>query len=409
MAYYIVTHNPNISLLEYSAPENIRNNKVMSLGFRCVLSRNVNDGKLSSNDHKTFWFDNVAEEEGGGKKRCSFHIKPPDGGTSSDSIMDIEKPCFLVIDCASRDNDSSSTYEFMFGAIEIYSNSRNIEVYAVLEGKDANDREYWQTYRGNKMENESGNVGEVYQTIILPPSSKSVAVRSLHCKLLSIRPSTCKHAVVQQLMLKGRLPEIPHSEISVNSDKIDRCSQSEKSKITPYPPPSAASSEPIAKAVSALTMMIHNVQSKFESSIQSAVGEFQSMTYSQHQQLVAQMSKLEIGVNEVKAQVEKLNDNLESLRSEIKLQNNAKELNMIHCHLEQMKDQSNNLDKEYIRSIIQNEYKIVLDDFKEQNKVLLSQLKDDLFNSQFHNSFMKNDSDLKESEQNSESMNESAE
>mmetsp|Transcript_16855 Transcript_16855/g.31918 ORF Transcript_16855/g.31918 Transcript_16855/m.31918 type:complete len:384 (-) Transcript_16855:30-1181(-) len=352
----------------------------MFLRFRCLLSRDVNDGNKSASDHKTFWFENAAGE-GDEKKPFSFHIKRHEKNTLSDvDDMKIEKPCFLVIDCAVSADDNIGAYEFKFGAIEVYSNSRNIEVYAVVEGKDANDREYWQTYRGNKIENETQDVEEIFQTVIIPPSSKSTVVRNLYCKLLSIRPSTCKHVVVQQLMLKGRLPEITDPGMSVNRDPTDHCSESklEQSKAIANSLPSAASSEPLAKAVNALTMMIHNVQSKIESSIQSSVGELQGTSYSQHQKLVEQISKLEMSVNEVKCEVEKMNGNLESLRKELKLQNHEKELNMITCHLDEMRLERNGVDKECIQNIIQNECKTMLNDIKERNETLYSQLKNDL-------------------------------
>lgn len=372
----------------------------MSLGFRCVFARDAKDG---TPNHKTFWFEKNAAE-GDGKKPYSFHLKHQNE-TSSDG-MKIEKPSYIVIDCAKSDNDSRGHYEFMFGAIEIYSNSRNIEVYAVEDGKDDNGSEYWQTYRGKKIENGSNGDEELYHTIILPPTSKPTALRSLQCKLLSIRPSTCKHAYVQQLMLKGRLPEIADSGISSDGNAAGQYTEPVQSNVISHSAPPNASSEPIAKAVNALTMMIHSVQNKIESSVQSAVGELENTSYNQHQKLIEQISKLGISVSEVKAEVEKLNGNLESMRTELKLQNNREEMNVLSCQFEQMRDQRNSLDKECIQSIIQNEYKTLLTDIKKQNEIFIAQLKDDIA-IHFQNNFMNNESlQQEESVENPEPKNE---
>ena len=60
----------------------------------------------------------------------------------------IQKPCHLIIECApysegngnaddGRETETETeTLPWLFGGMEIFSNSRNIEVYAVPEGKD---------------------------------------------------------------------------------------------------------------------------------------------------------------------------------------------------------------------------------------------------------------------------------
>ena len=161
------------------------------LKFRCILTSKPDeidhDGEMK--DSQVFWFH---QDEG---KKSSFTLNSSDAS----SPLKIDKPCHLLIDC------SQTGTPWIFGGLEIQTNSRNVEVYAVPEGKDG--AEYWQTHRGSREDDESllgGNdadpcENELYNAVILSPSSKPESIVKLHVKLLSLRPARCTVGFVRSM------------------------------------------------------------------------------------------------------------------------------------------------------------------------------------------------------------------
>ena len=340
----------------------------MTLRLRCRLVQDLNPANTTS-ECKTFYCN---PEEG---KKSSFIFKACNFDTE---ISRIEKPCHLILDCSSSD--------WIFGGLEIHSNSRNIEVYAVPEGKDFEGREYWQTHRGSKIENgpnnhsedgtsnsTKGNLGEeLYQTIVLPPTSKPTTIKSLHLKLLSLRPAKCTGAFVHNLKLKGRIPEATIISSSVaqtgsSTPQIQHKIPIKPKQISPKSTPSIESTEQVGKAISGLVMMIQTIQSNMESSIQSAVGEFSKHSFSQHQNWTGTIVDLENKIGDLKDSVEGLNENVKLLRKEVRLQ---------HEQMSVTKDENNEskgFDLESIRQILKEERQLMAQELALHNKQILSQ------------------------------------
>jgi len=314
-------------------------------------------------------------------KRTSFIFQACQSNTE---ISRIEKPCHVILDCSNSDEDPLGAIDWIFGGLEIQSNARNIEVYAVPIGKDFGDREYWQTQRGSKIENESarhsaddhGDVkdalgDELYQSILLPPDSKPTAIKSLHLKLLSLRPTNCSEAFVKVLKLKGRIPETITSsaaEMGSSSSQVQDENQITSEQIPPKSISSVDSAEKISKAISGLAMMIQTIQSSMNSSIQSTIGEISKNSFSHNQNLTLKISDLEKNVSDLKDSIESLNDNVILLRKDLEFKNETK-LSIT----EDDNDESEMLNENSIRSILEEERQLIVKELVHQNRELLSQ------------------------------------
>lgn len=302
----------------YSIVLLLMNEEKNMLQLRVRLTSNP-DGD-DENQWPTFWFH---QKEG---KRASFLLE-----SSEASPMKIEKPSHLLVDCFPASVTGSP---WLFGSLEILSNSRNIEVYAVPEGKK--DGDYWQTYRGSRVENAAADDDtevdscekELYQTTILPPSSKPETITRLHIKLLSLRPARCPLGFVKSMKLKGRLPDIVESvpiptEIQVGNEavadnttlmanvptqKATTVQHQQETQRSQQPFSSGDPTEKISSAVAGLTMLIQNIHSSMEKSIESTVGEVQKLAYAQNEKI----ADLEKSVN-------RLSDTVEMLVTEMKL------------------------------------------------------------------------------------------
>ena len=93
-----------------------------------------------------------------------------------------------------------------------------------------------------------------------------------------------------------------------------------KQTIIPSRNNNSESTEQIASAISGLTMIINNVRGTMESSIQSTIGEFQSMAFQHNQTWNDRFAAFEKSVAELKDGVDLLNTNVNLLRNEQRLQ-----------------------------------------------------------------------------------------
>eukprot|EP01083_Nonionella_stella_P270374 915515_1 len=303
------------------------------LKFRCTLTSKPDevdhDGEMK--DSQVFWFH---QDEG---KKSSFTLNSSDVS----SPLKIDKPCHLLIDC------SQTGTPWIFGGLEIQTNSRNVEVYAIPEGKDG--AEYWQTHRGSREDDESllgGNdadpcENELYNAVILSPSSKPESIVRLHVKLLSLRPARCTVGFVRSMKLKGRLPDIQTIKSHVENDTSASPTVSASSQNTatipvhvhvpPKPtflaPPQAAplreSTSDISSAVAALTMMIKNIHGSMETALETTSGGIQKMAYSQNSKIVGlegNVGKLQEGVKSLTVEVMALREENLRLREELQLE-----------------------------------------------------------------------------------------
>ena len=337
------------------------------LSFRLGQDQSLDKHPPVVKDHPKFWL----EPESGKKSSFLFQCCGDNNDQSSSSpVSKFQKPCHLIIECVpySEGNGNSDdereteteTLPWLFGGMEIFSNSRNIEVYAVPEGKDdVQGKEYWQTHRGSKVDIDINTDGdddddekeksskiepktkdaceqEIYQTVILPPSSKPATVQSIHLKLLSLRPAKCTVAFVKCLKLKGRIPEsvnnvekvivnvnAPSDSATHNRGMGQGQSSNANANTNQTIIPSrnkSESTEQIASAISGLSMIINNVRGTMESSIQSTIGEFQSMAFQHNQTWNDRFAAFEKNVAELKDGVDLLNTNVNLLRNEQMLQ-----------------------------------------------------------------------------------------
>ena len=152
----------------------------MSLALRGRLTSNDDNGNNSNG--KEFWFENEHD------KKTSFIFDESSSLSSSSASMEaskgeisqrivIEKPCHLFLDCCIRNSENdntnggtttTTTTAFLFGGLEIHSNSRNIEVYTMDDDGDGNDGssssksaktsfEYLKTCRGTILTDDERN------------------------------------------------------------------------------------------------------------------------------------------------------------------------------------------------------------------------------------------------------------
>ena len=371
----------------------------MDVQLRCRLSQDPNASTENAKD-QTFWLEQEAD------KKSSFLFQSSDG---DNSITKIEKPCHLILDCSSSEcrGGEGVSSEWLFGGLEIHSNSRNVEVYAVPEGKNLNEREYWQTHRGSIMAdgNRSDNgpcLGsvtvttkepcekELYQVIILPPSSKPVTLRFLHLKLLSLRPAKCTMAYVKCIKVKGRIPDTMliqsdpvlndhSSQTQTKNESMEASSRSRTSvsmaNTQQGVSTSTDSTAQIASAVSGLTMMIQNIHQSMESSIQSTIGEFQSLSYNHSKNLSIRIEQLEKNVNGIKDGVDLLNNNVEALRKENRLYQNRHEENIT---AQKSIIQNEAVNRDFIRDLMKEERQIMTQEFQKEKDKMVSQLVEQL-------------------------------
>jgi len=341
----------------------------MTSRLRCRLAQNLNP--TNTIECKMFYC--KPEKD----KKSSFIFE----ACSSDTdITTIEKPCHLIIDCSSSDGNHVGSIDWLFGGLEIHSNSRNIEVYAVPEGKDFGGHEYWQTYRGSKVEdapdsasnNLKDDLGEeLYHTIILPPASKPATIKSLHLKLLSLRPAKCTRAFVKKLKLKGRIPEASKSssdaETGSSTHQVQENMLTKQKQASPRSTPSPDSTEDLSKAISGLVMMIQTIQSNMESSIQSTIGEFSKHSFNQHQNWTGKIAALEHNVSNLKDSVEGLNESVKLLSKQSEQMSADKDEN-----------EFKEFDLESMRQILKEERQLMAKELLLQNEQMLSQVLDKL-------------------------------
>lgn len=299
------------------------------------------------------WFDTEKD------KKSAFFLNLSD----INSVLNVDKPCHMLVECCHYTDgtcgSSNVTAEpmqpWLFGGMEIHSNARNIEVYATLEGATSKE-EYWQTCPGmllekaNNIDDEKSQTTTVtpqkekkwHKTIILPPSSKPTSIKSLHLKLLSLRPAKCTVGSVRTVKMKGRIfdthPLVSNIELNTKKqikddtgieqgDKISTTSlnpggakyQGEMISMNPISNNEGATPD-IGKAVSALSMLVRNVQSDMQQSMSSSIGEIQKIGYAQNRSLVQKVTEIEKTLVEVQTSLSILLNEVKTNREIIQAQ-----------------------------------------------------------------------------------------
>ena len=165
----------------------------------------------------------LVSEEG---KKSSFYlpIDTPDA-------YDVSKPASILLRAAPHNpvdfsdiSDVSSVRfcPFVFGGVEIRSNSRNIELYETdLNG---GNQSYVTTQRGARWEEEDGESIELYTTCITHPSGPS-ELSGVAFKLLSIRPPKTSEVRILKFLVKCRLltqstPQAGSEDVSQSMSKM---------------------------------------------------------------------------------------------------------------------------------------------------------------------------------------------
>jgi len=164
----------------------------------------------------------LVSEEG---KKSSFYlpIDTPDA-------YDVTKPASILLRASPHNpaglsdvSDVSSTpfCPFVFGGVEIRSNSRNIELYETdLSG---GTQSYVTTQRGARWEEEDGESIELYTSCITHPSGPS-ELNGVAFKLLSIRPPKTSEVRILKFLVKCRLltqstPQAASEDVSQSMPK----------------------------------------------------------------------------------------------------------------------------------------------------------------------------------------------
>jgi len=309
------------------------------------------------------WFH---QEEG---KKSSFIIDPPLPTSSSSASNSagaqsprralhhgLEKPAHAIIDCCCVNNDKNSidTVPFLFAGMEIVSNSRNIEMYST---DDEGNEKYLFTSRGMKFETDddatdyNGPVAdfgmprglggepptkaEWYKCVMINPGGPET-VRSLHLKLLSLRPARASRVNIRLLKLKGRIstveelkanPQLVEEERKPTTEKKNGSSISaptrppmsaeeismlknalmEKAGVSTALPPSlnlpnatmgaaptaAASQSDMGTAIAAVTMMVRSTEERLARSVTTSIGTLEQTTTSSFRFMELKMQSME--------------------------------------------------------------------------------------------------------------------
>jgi len=208
-----------------------------NLRLRLILSsKEINNFTDVDTDAKIFWL-----EEDVNDTKSTFSMAIPSDNVNTNNahdsrIVSINRPCHLFIDCCAPSASNSECFEeWKYSCITVISNSRNIELYAAVQGNERNNTDtcikehYWQTHRGILLCDQScenakvtmalGHQQKWYKTVLLPPNSNPTDVIRLHLKLLSLQPSKCVVGSINNLELNGLLPQdhvIPPTSLSIN-------------------------------------------------------------------------------------------------------------------------------------------------------------------------------------------------
>ena len=312
------------------------------------------DAEIQGHGDKHFWLVNEVD------KKASFYLDFSSTGESGQveeeedpprPSISMDKPCHFLLECHDSDNStmrkegakegvgrSSFCHPWLFGGVEIHSNSRNIEVYAVVDAEKgiSAKEEYWQTCRGHQVQVEEHKDGidagtkiwkkdEIYKTIILPPTGKATTILRLHLKLLSLRPAKCTVGSIFLLKLKGRIHESSNDEkvspehygVSNTPASTNNQSTFSQSQADANPSPQTAvntNNSPdianieanIGHAFGGLTSLIHTVKNTMERGINTAAGQAQKAAIVQNKKLEGKMMQLEQSVLAVKDSVDNL-------------------------------------------------------------------------------------------------------
>lgn len=340
----------------------------MSPRLRCKLLSNLNVLNDTDADKRTIWL--TADND----KNTSFSIDE----SIEDSLKEVQKPCFLVIDCYHK--DSGGTIPFLYGGMDMISNSRNIESYALGSDKDGvvptseNLGEYWQTHQGSKRNDSISSecTKELYQSIILPPSSKPIAIKYLTLKLLSLRPSKCNIGCVKHIKIKAKLPDINSAKVStVNAKSEDTSYREKKDGIQHTQSPNMTVSsiqDQIPSAIRALTVMIESVRDSVEISASNTLGEIEKKAFAKDQLNGVAMASIQNSLDDLKYSVDEL-------ANEIRLLRNMEEQRMKKMVVDK-EEQEHRVAKDRFsfQAILEEERKQMMEELKMQQKVFFAQI-----------------------------------
>jgi hypothetical protein len=342
----------------------------MSPRLRCKLVSDLDVLNDRDDNKRTIWLtpDN--------DKRTSFTIDK----AIEDSLKEAPKPCFLVIDCYHK--DSGGTVPFFYGGMDMISNSRNIESYALGQDKDnyvpssKNLGEYWQTHQGSKRDDDTSSecMKEFYQCIILPPSSKPLTIKCLTLKLLSLRPAKCNVGYVKQIKIKAKLPDVNDTAISTSNSKGEGISnggnehRSQHAQSQPMETIVDSIQDQIPHAIRALTVMIESVRNSVEASASNALGEIEKKAFAKDQQNGLMMHSIQNSLNDLKDSVSELTNEIRLLRNQEEQRIKSR---LVH---DELADVNVAKEKESFQALIKEERKQIMEEIKMQQETFFKQI-----------------------------------
>lgn len=340
------------------------NDKItMPVKLRCKL---VSDLDSIRSNHETHQKVIVLTPDN--DKSTSFSI---DSASTKDSIWEQERPCYLVIECFHE--GSMRSIPFLFGGMELKSNSRNIESYAIIDdAKDVilnakNFGNYWQTSQGSKIDSEENDLlgRQWYKTVILAPSSKATSIKHLTLKLLSLQPAKCTKVTISQIKIKCKLPDIRlESDHPVNSHQVEIGESQETSQATLLNVSQTKSNDDqLPCAIRALTTMIESVQTTIQSTIERTTGDIEMKLYAKDRQIFSVVNDIQKGLDDLRTSVDNLTLEVQSLRR----QNDIKQYHLdLKAELEAIMIK----EREATHCILSDHRKNLLDEFKKQQELV---------------------------------------
>lgn len=308
--------------------------------LRCIVtSKEIESFTDVEQDHnaKVLWMKQDA------KKKSSFSIaiesstpqnanNADDDGHQEERVVSVTKPCHIYVDC-SIPSTQAKEEEWKFGGMTMTSNSRNIEVYVSVKDGSSSEQ-YWQTHRGVLCDDASSVENKIhqrtkstkpkwYKSVLLPPDSKPTDIIRLHLKLLSLQPSGTQLACISDIDLKGLLPILEGK--SSTTTTTDKTTLSTPNSISTRNQPSTGKvlnsttdtssqlidTEKIVRSITALTMMVNNVDTSMKQSLANHVGELHQQAFVSQKHMDSRITQLEQEISDVKEAVTKLKSEFE--------------------------------------------------------------------------------------------------
>lgn len=336
--------------------------------LRCNFVSDLDVLKTDTNNNKkTVWLSPDND------KGTSFSIDE----TIGDSLKEVPKPCFLVIDCYHE--GSGGTIPFFYGGMELISNSRNIESYALDPDKgnvvptSNNLGEYWQTHQGTKQDDNisSEYTKEFYKCIILPPSSKPLSIKCLTLKLLSLRPVKCNIGYIKQIKIKAKLPDVNDTTIcsdDIGEDIPDTGKKDRLQSVQPTNTTIDSIQDQIPNAIRALTAMIESVRNSIGISASNTLGEIEKKAFAKDQQNGVIMKSIQKSLGDLKDSVGELTNEIRLFRNqeEQRIQRNVIDNELEDDRLAKMRDD--------FQAILEEDRKQMMEEIMKQQEKFFGQI-----------------------------------